>query len=137
MITTEVSPSSTQLAVAATLLTHLAGAEFDGLGDVFEPDVRALAMLPGGVFEWPDPATVHAVFDQWFGDVTEYELTDFAVSLVEHRMHLRWRLTVAGGHLGPARHVVEQQVYADLGPTGRIGSMSFLCSGFLRESTHG
>jgi hypothetical protein len=133
--TDHLSPSSTQLAIAGTLLARLANAEFDRLGDAFEPDFRALAMLPGGIFEWPEPATVRAAFEQWFGDVAEYDVTDFTVSLIRRRMHLRWRITVAGGHLGDGRYVVEQQIYADTGRTGRIGSMSLLCSGFVREGT--
>jgi hypothetical protein len=127
--------SSTQLAIAGTLLARLANAEFDRLGDAFEPDGKALAMLPGGVFEWPDPATICAVFEQWFGDVSVYTVTNFAVNVIGRRMHMQWRITVAGGHLGDGRYVVDQQVYADTGRTGRIGSMSLLCSGFVRERT--
>jgi hypothetical protein len=47
------------------------------------------------------------------------------------RLHLRWRILVSGGHLGDGRYIVDQQMYVDTGRTGRIGSMSFLCSGFV------
>jgi hypothetical protein len=134
MLSITSSSPATHLSVAGILLTRLAEADFDRLGDVFEPDLRAIVMLPAGVFEWPDPATVCAVFEQWFGDVDEYDVTDFAVSRVGSRTHLRWRIVVSGGHLDEGRYVVDQQLYADLGPTGRIGSMSMLCSGFCREN---
>jgi hypothetical protein len=128
-----ITSPSTHLAVAGIFLTRLAEADFDRFGDAFEPDFRAIVMLPAGVFEWPDLATVSAVFKQWFGDVDGYDVTDFAVSRVGRRTHLRWRIIVSGGHLGEGRYVVDQQLYADLGPTGRIGSMSMLCSGFCKE----
>jgi hypothetical protein len=115
-------------------LTRLAEADFGRLGDALEPDLRAIVVLPAGVFQWPDAATVCAVFEQWFGDVDEYDVTNFAVSRVGSRTHLRWRIVVSGGHLGEGRYVVDQQLYADLGPSGRIGSMSMLCSGFCKES---
>ena len=141
MVSTQLSTLSTKTAaqpdaelnVAATLLARLANAEFDHLDDVFEPDVTALAMLPAGVYEWPGHETIRAVFEQWFGDVEQYVVTDFTASRIGRRMHLRWRINVSGGHLGGGRYVVEQQMYADTGRTGRIASMSFLCSGFVRD----
>ena len=131
------APSPRQLMVAATLLTRLANAEFDELGELFEPELNALAMLPAGVFEWPDPGTIRAVFNQWFGDVDHYEIVDFAVGLVGPRMHARWRVSVAGGHLGDGWYVVDQQIYADTTAAGRIRSMSFMCSGFVRVASDG
>ena len=96
-----------------------------------------MGVFSGGVFEWPDHGTIRAVFEGWFGDVDEYGVTDFAVSRIGRRLHLRWRILVSGGHLGDGRHVVEQQMYADTGRTGRIGRMSFLCSGFVPVASVG
>jgi hypothetical protein len=124
-------------AVAGILLARLSDADFVGLADAFESPLDALAMLPAGVFRWPDPATVTSVFEQWFGGVDEFRLTDFAVSHLGRRLHVRWRILVSGGGFGADRHVVEQQVYADTGPSGRIASMSLLCSGFIREQRRG
>jgi hypothetical protein len=138
MISTEHSPpADTQLTIAATLLARLTNREFEHLDDVFEPELTALAMLPGGVYEWPGNEAIRSVFEQWFGDVDEYRITDFGVSRIERRLHLRWRILVSGGHLGNGRYVVEQQMYADTGLTGRIASMSFLCSGFVRVRSDG
>ena len=137
MTSTDLSTSDTGIAVAAALLVRLADADFDGLADAFEPELEALAMLPAGVFRLPDPATVTAAFRQWFGEVDEYRLTDFGFSRLGSRLHLRWRISVAGGGFGAARHVVEQHLYCDTGPTGRIASMSLLCSGFVRERDRG
>ena len=36
-----------------------------------------------------------------------------------------------------ATYVVEQQVYADPGPSGLIGRLSMHCSGFVREADEG
>jgi hypothetical protein len=135
MTSTDLSTSHTD--VAAALLARIADADFDGLADAFEPELDALALLPAGVFRWPDRATITAVFEQWFSGVDEYALTDFACSRVNGRLHVRWRITVAGGGFGARRHVVEQQLYGDIGPTGRIASMSLLCSGFLPELVRG
>jgi len=129
--------SETHAAVAGVLRARLADADFVGLADAFEPELDALAMLPAGVFRWPDPATVTGVFEEWFGDVDEYRLTEFASSGLGGRLHAGWRIVVAGGGFGADRHVVEQQIYADPGRTGRIASMRLLCSGFIRERGHG
>jgi hypothetical protein len=138
MISTEHSPPvDSELTIAGTLLARLANGDFEHLDDVFETDLTALAMLPGGVYEWPGHEAIRSVFEQWFGDVDEYGVTDFAVSRIGRRLHLRWRILVSGGHLGDGRYVVEQQMYADIGHTGRIASMSFLCSGFVRVGSHG
>ena len=95
MTSAELSTSDTGVAVARVLLARLADADFDGLADAFESDLEALATLPAGVFRWPDPATVTAVFQQWFGDVDEYRLTDFAYSRLGSRLQVRWRISVA------------------------------------------
>jgi hypothetical protein len=137
MTCTDLTPSSTHLARAGTLLAAVAERDFDRLADAFEPELAAIAVLPGGVFQWPDRTTVRGVFEQWFGDVEEYDVTDLSASRLGRRLHARWRVTVSGGHLGSGRHVVEQQLYADTGPTGRIATMSFLCSGFCRVRTDG
>ena len=42
-----------------------------------------------------------------------------------------------GGPFGDVSHVVEQQVYADPGPSGRIERLAMLCSGFAPEADGG
>lgn len=119
--------------LADAFLGHLAGAEFDQLADVFEPDVSLSALLPDGHHQWQGPERVIAAFLRWFGAVDDYELIDATVGNMGPRLLLRWRVRVHGGPYGDADFVVEQQVYADPGPSGRIQTMAMLCSGFVRE----
>jgi hypothetical protein len=133
MNSADTSSSTPKVSVADVFLGHLAIGDFDQLARVFEPDVSLSALLPDGLHEWHGPERVIAAFVRWFGRVDTYELVDTAVGHVGPRLQLRWRARVRGGTFPDASFVVEQHVYADAGPSGRIQSMSMLCSGFARE----
>ena len=136
MTSTTHLPCDAHPTLAARLLAHLADRDFERFADAFEPDFAAIAVLPAGVYEWRDRAAVRSVFEHWFGAARELDVVGFAFNRIGPRMHLRWRIALSGGHVGDRRHVVEQQLYADLGATARISSMAFLCSGFHPED-HG
>ena len=70
---------------------------------------------------------------RWFGSVDEFELVAATVGVHGPRLQMSWRARVRGGRFGDVPFVVEQHVYADLGPTGRIQTMALLCSGFTPE----
>ena len=132
MTFTERSPGP-QLSVADVFLGHLAARDFDQLALLFEPDISLSALLPEGLHEWQGPERVSAAFAMWFGSVDEYELVDAVAGHVGPRLNLRWRARVRGGGFGDSSFVVEQHVYADRGPSGRIQALSMLCSGFALE----
>jgi hypothetical protein len=119
--------------MASAFLAHLATRDFERLATLFEPDVRLSALLPDGFHEWHGAERVLAKFVAWFGSVDECVLVATSVDMVGPRLQLAWRARVRGGHFGAASFVVEQQVYAEPGPSGRILAMSMLCSGFVRE----
>ncbi len=77
------------------------------------------------------------MFVGWFGRVDECLLVATSVDLVGPRLQLAWPARMRGGHFGNAYFVVEQQVCADPGPSGRILAMSMLCSGFVRDHDDG
>jgi hypothetical protein len=131
---TSADTSSTPgISIADVFLAHLAAGEFDQLATLFEPDVSFSALLPDGLHEWHGPERVSGAFAAWFGRVEVYELVETTVGHVGPRLQLRWRARVRGGSFGNAAFVVEQHVYADPGPSGRIQAMSMLCSGFARD----
>jgi hypothetical protein len=119
--------------VADALLAALAGRDFDQLAEALEPDAVLSALLPRGFHEWTGPEPITAAFVRWFGRPEEFELVTTTVGSHGPRLQLAWRARVRGGPFGDAPFVVEQHVYADLGPTGRIRSMALLCSGFTPE----
>lgn len=123
--------------VGDVFLGHLAGGDFDQLAELFEPDVSLSALLPDGHHEWQGPERVIAAFVRWFGRVEEYALINSTIGNVGPRLQLRWRARVRGGPYGDASFVVEQHVYADPGPSGRIQTLSMLCSGFAKEHADG
>jgi hypothetical protein len=133
MTSTDTSSSAPQVSIADVFLGRLAARDFNQLAQLFEPDVSLSALLPDGFHEWQGPDRVTAAFVRWFGRVDEYELFDSAAGHHGPRLQLRWRVRVRGGSFGDASFVVEQHVYADAGPSGRIGAMSMLCSGFVPE----
>lgn len=130
---TAISTDEAQFAAAGLFLEKLAAADFDQLAVALEPDATLRALLPRRFREWEGRQAVCDAFTELFGGMDEYAVLDATVGLVGTRLHLAWRLHVRGGRLGPHNFVVEQQGYADAGPSGRLQSLSLVCSGFCKE----
>jgi hypothetical protein len=130
---TSPSPGEPRFASAGLFLEKLATGDFEQLAVALEPDARMRALLPRGYDTWEGQAGVCSAFAGFFGGFDEYVVLDATVGLVGTRLQLAWRLRVRGGRLGPDNFVVEQQAYADTGPTGRIQALSLVCSGFCKE----
>jgi len=128
----DASPSTPQFAVAGSFLEALAARDFGRLGATLDDDATLKALLTRGFDEWRGAAEIRSAFERWFGDADEFEVVDASVGQVGPRLQLRWRVRVHGGRFGAETMVVEQHVYADTAVTGRIRSMSLLCSGFCQ-----
>ena len=134
MTATDTSSPAPRISIADVFLEHLAVGDFDQLATLFEPDVSLSALTPEGLHEWHGRERVAGAFVGWFGRVDEFELLETAVGNVGPRLQLHWRARVRGGSFGGnAAFVVEQHLFADAGPSGRIQAISMLCSGFARE----
>jgi hypothetical protein len=132
--TTPAAPNTEPgFAAAGVFLERLATFDFSRLADALEADVTLRALLPRKYREWEGRDAVCEGFTGMLGGLDEYTVLDATVGLIGTRLQLAWRLRVRGGRLGPEAFVVEQQAYADTGPTGRIQSMSLVCSGFCKE----
>src|SRR5688500_14979272 len=136
-MTSTIPQSPYPVSIADVFLEHLAAGDFTALATLFEPDVSLTALLPDGLREWQGVDEVEAAFVGWFGRVGEHTLVATSVDHVGPRLQLQWRARVRGGHFGDVHHIVEQQVYADRGPSGRIAHLSMLCSGFAPEPDAG
>jgi hypothetical protein len=134
MTSAPIPQSPYPVSIADVFLGHLAAGDFTALATLFEPDVSLRALLPHGLLERHGRPQVEAAFVGWFGRVEEYDLVAAGVDHVGPRMQLQWRARVRGGSFGDVPHIVEQQVYADPGPSGRIGHLSMLCSGFAPQA---
>jgi hypothetical protein len=121
------------LAAAGLFLERIAAADFARLGIALEADVTLKALLPRAFREWQGRDAACEAFAGMLGGLDSYTVLDASVGLVGTRLQLAWRLQVSGGRLGPEQFVVEQTAYADAGPTGRIQSMSLVCSGFCKQ----
>jgi hypothetical protein len=130
---TRTPPDEPQFAAAGLFLEKLATGDFDQLAVALEPDATLRALLPRRYREWEGCQGVCDAFTGWFGGMDEYAVLDASVGLVGTRLQLSWRLHVRGERLGPHDFVVEQHGYADAGPSGRLQSLSIVCSGFCRE----
>jgi len=122
---------------AGLVLEALAAHDFPRLAAALEDDVLLSALLPRGFVEWRGAPAVCGAFEQWFGNVEAYEVTDASVGQVGGLLQLRWRLRVEAARLGDGPKVVEQHAFAATGPTGRIERLSLLCSGFWSEHVDG
>lgn len=119
--------------VAGAFLEGLATQDFARIAATLDDDADLTALVPSGFKRWEGPDEISATFRRWFGDVDAFELVDASVGEVGARLHLRWRARVQAPRLGAGWFVVEQQVYADTGPDGRLARLSLLCSGFCPE----
>jgi SnoaL-like domain len=120
--------------VAGSFLEGLAAQDFARLAATLDDGAHMTGLVPSGLKEWDGPEQVTAIFRRWFGEVTGFELVDAVVGEVGPRLHLRWRVRVRAERLGDGWFVVEQQVYADTGPDGRLARLFLLCSGFWPEN---
>jgi hypothetical protein len=136
-MTSTTTHSPPQFAAAGVFLEQLATGDMTQLAVALEDTASLTALLPRGLKEWRGRDAVCEAFDMFFGGLDELELLDAEVGQVGNRMQLRWRLHARGGRLGDDNFVVEQFCYADGGSTGRIQSMSLVCSGFCRERAEG
>jgi hypothetical protein len=130
---TAVRPSVPLFSVAGSLLEGLAAQDFSRIAATLTDTAHLTALVPSGHKEWDGPEQIGATFRRWFGDVDRFELVDAVMGEVGPRLHLRWRIRVQARRFGPGWFVVEQQVYADTGPDGRIARLFLLCSGFCPE----
>jgi ketosteroid isomerase-like protein len=131
-------PSTTQsdvplFSVAGAFLEGLAAQDFSRIAATLADDAHLTALVPSGFKQWHGTEQITAALRRWFGDVDDFELVDASVGEVGQRLHLRWRVRVQATRFGVGWFVVEQQVYADTGPDGRIAQLFLLCSGFCRE----
>jgi hypothetical protein len=139
MTTTTAPPPTTArpdvplFSVAGAFLEGLAAQDFSRIAATLDDDAHLTALVPSGFKQWHGAEQIGATFRGWFGDVVDFELVDASVGEVGQRLHLRWRARVQAARFGVGWFVVEQQVYADTGPDGRIARLFLLCSGFCRE----
>jgi hypothetical protein len=124
-------------AVAGRFLETLAAGDFGLLAGALEGDATMSALLPRGFDEWHGADAICARFEGWFGAVDDFEVVDASVGQVGARLQLRWRVRLRGARFGDAAMVVEQQVYADTGTSGRISNLRLLCSGYCPEQLDG
>jgi hypothetical protein len=129
-------PSTTEFAVTTSLLEALSGGDFARIATLVSDDATLSALLPGGFRQRQGAAEIAATFDRWFGDAEHCDLIDASLGRVGPRLGMHWRLRVGAERLGPHPLIVEQYAYADTASTGRIQSMSLLCSGFYTEQVN-
>ncbi len=115
-------------------LEGLALQDFGRLARALAADARLRALLPGGLREWSGAEVIADRFARWFAETKEFQLVDAAISTVEGRLQLRWRLRLQAERLGPGWFTVEQQAYADASEDGRITQLDLLCTGYLPEA---
>lgn len=123
------------LAVAGGLIDGIAARDFDAVVGALTDDVAFRALLPRRVLDLEGRNAVRAAFDTWFGGAERWELAEAVVGEVGGRIHLRWRLRLTDPHLGPGSFLVEQQVYADAGPDGRLRDVALMCTGFRPDAS--
>jgi SnoaL-like domain len=122
-----------KFAVAGRFIDGLAARDFEAVVSSLTDDVAFRALLPGRVLDLDGRAAVRFTFDKWFGAAERWEMVEAVIGEIGGRIHLRWRLRLTNPDVGPGMFLVEQQVYADTGPDGRLRHVALLCSGYLPD----
>lgn len=118
------------LETAARLIDGLSAFDFDAAVGAMSRDVHFRALLPGRLVELQGAAAVRDAFRTWFGGAEHWEMLEAVVGEVGGRVHVRWRLKLTNPDRGPGNFLVEQQLYADAAPDGRLCDVSLLCTGY-------
>jgi SnoaL-like domain len=118
--------------VAGRFIDGIGAHDFAAVAGALADDVTFRALLPSKVLERTGSDAVRRVLNTWFGAAEGWEMVEAVVGDVGGRIHLRWRLRLTNPEIGPGSFLVEQQVYADTGPDGRLRDVALLCSGYLR-----
>jgi hypothetical protein len=122
-----------RFAIAGRFIDGIGARDFDAVVATLTDDVTFRALLPTKTIDRRGCDAVRSTFDTWFGAAERWELIEAVVGEVGGRIHLRWRLRLTNPDVGPGLFLVEQQVYADNGPDGRITNVALLYTGYLRE----
>lgn len=124
-----------RFAVAGRFIDGIGARNFDDVVGTLTDDVTFRALLPKRVLEQVGRDAVRSDFDTWFGAAEHWEMVEAVVGEVGGRIHLRWRLRLTNPSVGPGTFLVEQQVYADTGPQGRMRNVALICTGYLRDAS--
>jgi hypothetical protein len=122
-----------RFAIAGRFIDGLAARDFEAVVGSLTDDVVFRALLPRRVLDLEGRAAVHSAFDKWFGAAERWEMVEAVIGEIGGRIHLRWRLRLTNPDVGPGTFLVEQQVYADGGPDGRLRHLALLCTGYLPD----
>lgn len=131
--TDQATAQALSLAVAGRLVDGLAARDFGAVVDAMADDVGFRALLPSRVLDLEGRDAVRTVFERWFAGAERWELAEAVVGEVGGRIYLRWRVRMTDPKIGPDTYLVEQQVYADAGPEGRLCNVALLCTGYCPE----
>jgi SnoaL-like domain len=124
-----------RFAVGGRFIDGIGARDFEAVVCTLADDVTFRALLPRRVLDLSGRDAVRSVLDTWFGAAERWELVEAVVGEIGGRIHLRWRVRLTKPELGPGVFVVEQQVYADTGPDGRLRDVALLCTGYLRDAS--
>jgi TusA-related sulfurtransferase len=113
--------------IAQRLATAVAARDRGALLASLAPDVRMRFLVPRGPDEVLGADAAAERFLQWFGEADILRTMDVRAVAVADRTSLRYRFEL---HEARGWSVVEQQLYLDVGPDGRIFGLDLMCSGF-------
>lgn len=121
------------LEVAGRFVDALAARDFDLLAGTLADGVHFRALLPSRVLDLEGADAVRARFTTWFGGAQRWEVVEAAVGDVGGRIYLGWRVRLTDPAIGEGTLLVEQQVYANADPDGRLRDVALLCTGYRPE----
>lgn len=132
-VTTVPPGEALSLEVAGRFVDALAARDFDLLAGTLADGVHFRALLPSRVLDLEGPDAVRSTFTRWFGGAERWDVVEAVVGEVGGRIHLGWRVRLTDPGIGEGTLLVEQQVYANADPDGRLRDVALLCTGYRPE----
>ncbi len=130
----DLADSGRTLATGRAFIAALAGRDFGALRALLDDDVRMRLLAPRGPQANGGGDQVWSRFVGWFAEADELRVVTTTVDAIAGRLVLTYRLrlrTVGGWRL------IEQHLFADVGPDARVVAIDLLCSGFRPDGASG
>ena len=118
------------VAIAEEWLDRFSAGDFDGVADLFDPDVEMRALLPDGPVTYNGREEVTGRLKWWFGTSDGIETIHADARAVEDRVEVSYGFRILNGVEGnkPGWHSIEQRAFCDIGTM--IERVDLVCSGF-------
>ncbi|HMD90026.1 MAG TPA: sulfurtransferase TusA family protein [Anaerolineaceae bacterium] len=115
------------IALGKTFIEALAGQNFEGVRQLFQPEVRFRALVPSGDRQGKTDIEAAGWLEKWFGNYDTLQVQQSSVEMMADRLYLDYRFRLHNQEKN--WQVIQQHAYCVV-QAGQIADMWLVCSGF-------